>query len=348
MKVEEICKWLCIIALVSGNCYAQKNIIAEKFTLSVDGRIEYDNVPAGTVENDIRSSSFSSQGLILYSDIKLTNNLSIFYRQEFAGYLAREGQMNTHINMLLLKYRLNRWKFTLGRQPLINGTYEGYYLPGDVYAYSELSCGFPVWKTGTCISRMFGKQEFGIQVLNGDLTPKEAKQQSTPLMFNVYWCGNIGNGLILSRLNFAGYASDHFSRFSSKIGLHWTLSHILLDTDFGVDHGLPGFAPDKVKVIAAPIQCIWRYGLIRPGFKYLPNLIENNTESKFRFVDPGKTSYKQQLLLFLDIYPWKNKNFHLFTIGGCTEYGVYQNHTFTASHRLYDVRVGVKFGLDLL
>ncbi|QZE15242.1 hypothetical protein K4L44_05255 [Halosquirtibacter laminarini] len=345
MKLKGILVLTLLMVVSIRASYAQKNIEIDKFDLNFDGRLEYGNTPVNQQDNKVRQSEYSMQGFIMYADVRLSNNLYGFYRQEFTGYLNREGGVSTHINMLLIGYDYNHWSFVIGKQPVLNGIYEAFYLPGDVYSYSELSCGFPVWKTGLRISHRIGLQEFGVQILNGDLSRVEAKSNTNPLLLNFYWAGDIGKGLIQTRLNFAGYSKDNFERYSSKIGLHWNLPHILMDTDFGIDNGLPGFAPQKVRVVAAPIQCIWRHGLIRPGFKYIPNYIDNGTDKKFRFVEANQTGFKQQMLMFLELHPWEKDNFHLFALGGWTEYGTIKENHYKALHQLYEFRVGVKFGL---
>lgn len=319
----------------------------ENFYLNVDGRVEYQNSPIKGRGFRQRSVGFYTRNLILQTDFEVYHGLSVFYRQEFAGYINGEDGLANHINMLGLKYQYNSWAFVVGKQALVNGAYECFYLPGDVYQYSDMNNGFPVWQTGLTVAKHFGKQEFGAQLVNGLDVAVNNLNPSEKLYLNLYWCGNLNDGKILTRFNFGSHYDEGVSRFTTELGVHWSLGRLVMDSDIGFVKGLTGLLPRDVSIMSAPLQCQYSFKNIRPGFKYIPSYIKNNTSESFRTVDANTDEFRQQIVMFVDYFPWEKKNFHLFCLTSIISNRDYVDPLVNSKEAVFSFRMGLKFGFDL-
>lgn len=320
----------------------------DNFYLNIDGRVEYQNSSIKSGGSTQKSMGFYTRNLILQTDFEIYKGLSAFYRQEFAGYINGGDGLANHINMLGLRYKYNNWTFVAGKQALVNGAYECFYLPGDVYEYSDMNNGFPVWQTGLTVAHHFGKQEFGVQMVNGLDGSPNLMSASNRLYYNFYWCGNLMDGKILTRFNFGSHYEKGVSRYTTELGLHWTLGRLIMDSDIGYVHGLTGLLPKEVSIMSAPLQCQYSFTHIRPGFKYIPSYVKNDTNESFRFMSAKNEGFRQQLLLFVDYFPWEKKNFHLFCLGSILADGEYAGPILSSNNEaLFRFRAGIKFGFDL-
>ena len=200
--------------------------MALRFLLRTDMRADFNS------EQDV--TNFTARPAVLALSFDMGSKFSFFgrYRFDFPTTLQLDGTPESLIAFNVQYKPTDRWRFVIGKQTMLYGSYEFDYSPINVFYYSMLGNHLQSFVTGAAAHYMAGKQELAVQV--SKVTDGDFVWNDNPTGWNttLYYAGNIGNGfykpLWSYTYTFAGNGK-HLHNF--MLGNRFDMGRVTLELD---------------------------------------------------------------------------------------------------------------------